>query len=183
MPVAAGMALAEREGRRRGRNGRFLGDGTLGQGVVYESLNLASLWGLPLLLVVEHNYYAQSTPTAWTWPATSWRAPALRDRDRGTSTTDVLEGARRRANVQHVRSTGTPFFLVLDTYRFSAHSKGDDDRDPEEIARGAAGPAAVSRLRRRAEREEIAARRRASRRRGGAGRVRRPRAAAEASAR
>jgi pyruvate dehydrogenase E1 component alpha subunit len=33
-----------------------------------------------------------------------------------------------------VRSTGTPFFLVLDTYRFSPHSKGDDFRDPEEIA-------------------------------------------------
>ena len=42
--------------------------------------------------------------------------------------------AAAREAIDHVRSTATPYFLVLDTYRFSPHSKGDDFRDPEEIA-------------------------------------------------
>ena len=62
-PLAAGMALAEREKGSGAVSTVFVGDGTLGQGVVYESLNIASLWGLPLLVVVEHNGYAQSTPS------------------------------------------------------------------------------------------------------------------------
>src|SRR5204862_221198 len=56
-------ALAQRERGAGGIATAFIGDGTLGQGVVYESLNYASLWKLPLLVVLEHNGYAQSTPS------------------------------------------------------------------------------------------------------------------------
>ena len=66
VPVATGMALAERERGTGAVTVVFIGDGTLGQGVVYESLNIASLWSLPLLFVVENNHYAQSTPSRLT---------------------------------------------------------------------------------------------------------------------
>lgn len=135
MPVATGMALAERQRQSGAVTVAFLGDGTLGQGVVYESLNIASLWQLPILFVVENNFYAQSTP--------SHLALAGRIADRGSafgietaelSTTDVVEiNAAAGEIVRKVRDHRRPFFLVLDTYRFSPHSKGDDVRDVTEI--------------------------------------------------
>jgi TPP-dependent pyruvate/acetoin dehydrogenase alpha subunit len=130
------MALAEREKGSGAVATVFVGDGTLGQGVVYESLNIASLWRLPLLVVVEHNGYAQSTPSTLQLAGdVESRARAFGVATSRHDTTDVLEvQAAAREAVEHVRSTGTPYFLVLDTYRFSPHSKGDDFRDPEEIA-------------------------------------------------
>ncbi len=62
VPVATGMALAEKASGSGNIVAVFLGDGTLGEGVVYESLNIASLWSLPILFVVENNRYAQTTP-------------------------------------------------------------------------------------------------------------------------
>jgi TPP-dependent pyruvate/acetoin dehydrogenase alpha subunit len=136
VPVAAGMALAEREKGTGAVTTVFVGDGTLGQGVVYESLNIASLWQLPLLVAVEHNGYAQSTPSRLQLAGdVEARAAAFGIATSRHDTTDVVEvRAAARDAVEHVRSTGTPYFLVLDTYRFSPHSKGDDFRDPEEIA-------------------------------------------------
>jgi TPP-dependent pyruvate/acetoin dehydrogenase alpha subunit len=136
VPVAAGMALAEREKGSGAIATVFVGDGTLGQGVVYESLNIASLWKLPLLVVCEHNGYAQSTPSTLQLAGdVESRARAFGVATSRHDTTDVLEvRAAAREAVDHVRTTGTPYFLVLDTYRFSPHSKGDDFRDPDEIA-------------------------------------------------
>ena len=136
VPVAAGMALAEREKGGGAIATVFVGDGTLGQGVVYESLNIASLWKLPLLVVVEHNGYAQSTPSTLQLAGdVESRARAFGVATSRHDTTDVLDvQAAAREAVDHVRSTGTPYFLVFDTYRFSPHSKGDDFRDPDEIA-------------------------------------------------
>jgi 2-oxoisovalerate dehydrogenase E1 component len=129
------MALAERERGSGAVTVAFLGDGTLGQGVVYESLNIASLWQLPILYVVENNFYAQSTPSrlslAGDIPA---RAAAFGIETARFATTDVIEIERLAGEViAGIRETGRPFFLVLDTYRFSPHSKGDDVRDPAEI--------------------------------------------------
>ena len=113
----------------------FLGDGTLGEGVTYESLNIASLWTLPVLFVVENNHYAQSTPVE---PRARRLDPGPRSglRRRGGSARHDRRGGgspgSRRGRLR-IRETGAPFFLVLDTYRFSPHSKGDDNRDPAEI--------------------------------------------------
>lgn len=135
IPVATGMALAERERRSGGVTVAFLGDGTLGQGVVYESLNFASLWGLPILYVVENNFYAQSTPShLQVAGGIAARAAAFGIATSELDTTDVLEIEQAAGEViERVRRDGTPFFLVLNTYRFSPHSKGDDCRDPAEI--------------------------------------------------
>src|SRR3990167_5669330 len=61
-PIAAGMALAEKERKSDAIVVLFLGDGAFGEGVVYETLNLIALWHLPVLVVVEDNGYAQTTP-------------------------------------------------------------------------------------------------------------------------
>ena len=62
VPVATGMALAEKRKGSRAVTVAFLGDGTLGEGVVYEALNMAALWKAPILYVVENNRIAQTTP-------------------------------------------------------------------------------------------------------------------------
>jgi TPP-dependent pyruvate/acetoin dehydrogenase alpha subunit len=135
VPVATGMALAEREKGTGAIVTAFLGDGTLGQGVVYESLNLASLWKLPILFVVEDNGYAQSTPRRLQLAGDiSARARAFGIETVELDSTDVLEIHSAAAGaVDRVRAAGAPFCLVLHTYRFSPHSKGDDTRDTAEI--------------------------------------------------
>jgi TPP-dependent pyruvate/acetoin dehydrogenase alpha subunit len=129
------MALAERERGSGAVTVAFVGDGTLGQGVLYESLNMASLWRLPILFVVENNFYAQSTPSRrGVAGRISARGEAFGIETTELDTTDVrvIEGAAADV-VERVRSAQRPFFLVLDTYRFSPHSKGDDFRDPAEV--------------------------------------------------
>src|SRR6266568_5650060 len=61
VPVAAGLAYSMKLRASDDISVVFIGDGTLGEGALYESLNLASMWGLPLLVVLENNLYAQST--------------------------------------------------------------------------------------------------------------------------
>lgn len=135
VPVATGIALAEKRKGTGAVSTVFLGDGTLGEGVTYESLNLASVWKLPVLFVVENNHYAQSTPIelvlAGSIPA---RAAAFGVETVELDTTDVepIHAAAGHA-VARIRETSEPYFLVLNTYRFSPHSKGDDNRDPAEI--------------------------------------------------
>lgn len=133
VPIAAGLALAN----RHGISVCFIGDGTLGEGVVYETLNLASLWRLPVLFVVEANGYAQSTRTEDALAGTvAGRAAAFGIRHSQADTGD-WEGlwASARDAVDAVRSGAGPFVLEVRTARLGAHSKGDDDRDPAEVAR------------------------------------------------
>jgi TPP-dependent pyruvate/acetoin dehydrogenase alpha subunit len=135
VPVATGMAVAEKERGTGAVTVVFLGDGTLGQGTVYECLNLASLWSLPVLFVVENNHYAQTTPrqlaVAGSIPD---RALPFGIPSSHLDTTDVLEvRAEAGRMIADVREQIRPAYLVVDTYRFSPHSKGDDTRDPSEI--------------------------------------------------
>jgi TPP-dependent pyruvate/acetoin dehydrogenase alpha subunit len=137
VPVAVGMAFAEKTRRTGKITLAFIGDGTLGEGSLYESLNISALWKLPLLIVLENNHYAQTTPVelgvagSMAGRFSAFGIPVL-ERD----TTDVLE--IRSAAVEIVgivRSGGGPGCLILNTYRFSAHSKGDDPRSTEELSR------------------------------------------------
>jgi TPP-dependent pyruvate/acetoin dehydrogenase alpha subunit len=162
VPVATGIALAEKKKGTGAVSTVFLGDGTLGEGVTYESLNIASLWRLPVLFVVENNGYAQSTPVELELAGSvRARAEAFGVEADELDTTDVEEiHAAAGAAVARIRETGAPFWLVLNTYRFSPHSKGDDNRDPAEIdARRERDPLTVAGARLAgAEREAIAAR-------------------------
>ncbi len=137
VPCAAGMALAEKF-KKTGRIAVvFLGDGTLGEGVVYETLNLASLWQLPLLFVVEANGFAQSTPTALQLAGSiTQRAAAFGLRTAEGDGNDLAAVATLAADaVAYVRRETKPFWLVLNTYRLGPHSKGDDHRPAEELLR------------------------------------------------
>jgi TPP-dependent pyruvate/acetoin dehydrogenase alpha subunit len=137
LPVTTGMALAEKVNKTDKIALAFLGDGTLGEGALYESLNIASLWSLPILFVVENNRYAQTTPIELAVAGTitgRFSAFGITTLERDTS--DVLEvQAAALEAVGSVRRNGRPVGLILHTYRFSAHSKGDEVRDPAEIAR------------------------------------------------
>lgn len=136
VPLAVGMALGERESDTGKIVFSFLGDGTLGEGVVYESLNMASLWNLPVLFLVENNRYAQSTPVHLHLAGKiTARFEAFGIPAEEIDTADVsliAASADREANL--VREGSGPRAIVIDTYRFAPHSKGDDTRDPEEIA-------------------------------------------------
>ena len=133
MPVAAGMAFAN---RTKGIGVVFIGDGTLGQGVVYETLNMISLMDIPLLVVVENNGYAQSTPIAANLAGGILeRIEAFGIDCDEIDSTDVEDIHFEFGKAfEHVRS-GKPFVQVINTYRFCSHSKSDDFRDPKEIKR------------------------------------------------
>lgn len=137
LPVATGMAVAEKN-RHSGQVVLvFAGDGTLGEGVFYESLNIGALWKLPVVFVVENNRYAQTTPIELAVAGTiAGRFAGFGIPTWERDTTDVLEvRALAQKALDYVRSGAGPAGLILHTYRFAAHSKGDDVRDPAEIAR------------------------------------------------
>jgi len=140
VPVAAGLALAHKLAGNGALAVACIGDGTLGEGVVYEAFNIASKWQLPLLVVLENNSYAQSTSQAETLAGDICaRALAFGWNTLHGNTWDYAALADTvRAAADSVRATCTPALVRVDTYRLAAHSKGDDNRDPAEIASFAA---------------------------------------------
>lgn len=135
MPLAAGLAYAEKMLESKRIVTAFIGDGTLGEGVVYEVLNIASKWELPLLIVVENNRYAQSTKVEFTMAGSiSGRFSAFDIGSRELDTFDVLEVSRSSGElINEIRSSCKPSCLIINTYRFASHSKSDDARDEAEV--------------------------------------------------
>lgn len=137
LPLAVGAALHV----RRQEPGRlactYVGDGTWGEGAVYEALNLAALWQLPLLVVVENNGIAQSTPTELQLAGDiGRRAAAFGIAHLRLETVDVNEiRARVRPLVEQVRQLPAPLVVELVTHRLGPHSKGDDTRSGAEVDR------------------------------------------------
>lgn len=136
VPAAAGIALAMKLAGGDGISVVFVGDGAFGEGVVYETLNIASLWGLPLLVVVENNGYSQSTPIGLNMAGdiesrlAAFAIPVTR-----VESTDVLEIDEHAAReIALVRENRAARALVIDTYRLCHHSKSDDNRDEAEVA-------------------------------------------------
>ncbi len=140
LPLAVGMALADRMRGDRRVTACFFGDGAVAEGEFHESLNLAALWRLPVLFVCENNLYAMGTAFE--------RHQAQQDltvKAKGYATAaesvdgmDVLavEAAARRA-AEYVRAGEGPFLLEARTYRFRAHSAYDPElyRPKEEVER------------------------------------------------
>ena len=134
IPVALGIAKQLKDENKGGIVASFIGEGTFGEGVVYESLNLAALWDLPFLLVCENNFYSQSTEQKNALSGSiEARATAFGMRVFVADTWDVenLFSTASQA-IEYVRG-GFPALLIVETYRLNAHSKGDDNRDSEEV--------------------------------------------------
>lgn len=150
VPGATGMALAEKHKGTGAIATVFMGDGTLGQGVVYESMNMASLWGAPVLFVVEDNRWSQSTAQRFNLAGDiQARAAAFGIETSLLDTTDVEEVyAHCEGLVQSVRQQQRPQLAVLRTYRLCHHSKSDDARPKDEVeARRAFDPIPLQRAR------------------------------------
>ena len=140
MPLAVGLALADRLEQRPHVTACFFGDGAVAEGTFHESLNLAALWRLPVLFFCENNLYAMGTALE-RHQALPWiyrQAAAYRVEGMVVDGMDVLavEAAARLA-AEIVRGTGGPVLLEARTYRFRAHSMYDPERyrPKEEVAR------------------------------------------------
>jgi 2-oxoisovalerate dehydrogenase E1 component len=135
VPVAAGMALANKLRKNDSIGIVFIGDGTLGEGVVYETMNIVSKWEIPLIIVCENNRYAQSTAQDHNLAGDILdRAKAFGIETRHSNTWDaegIVDDAKK--SIDDVRNTQKPIFHLVDTYRLNPHSKGDDHRDQSEI--------------------------------------------------
>ncbi|WP_055591131.1 thiamine pyrophosphate-dependent dehydrogenase E1 component subunit alpha [Peterkaempfera griseoplana] len=135
LPVACGVALHLKRAEPGALACVYIGDGTFGEGAVYEALNLASLWGLPLLVVVENNGIAQSTPTsAHLAGSIAGRAAAFDVPYRHTDSVDVDEIRTLLAPAVEAVREGAPLVAEFATQRLGPHSKGDDTRPAEEVA-------------------------------------------------
>ncbi|MFY9611485.1 MAG: pyruvate dehydrogenase (acetyl-transferring) E1 component subunit alpha [Blastocatellia bacterium] len=138
LPIAVGLALADKLRSRQAVTACFFGDGAVAEGEFHESLNLAALWKLPVLFLCENNLYAMGTALDRHQSQTdiSFKARAYGIASDAVDGMDVLavEASARRAAAS-VRDSGSPFLLEIRTYRFRAHSTADPDlyRTKEEI--------------------------------------------------
>jgi pyruvate dehydrogenase E1 component beta subunit/2-oxoisovalerate dehydrogenase E1 component len=128
LPLAVGLALADRMQGRNRVTACFFGEGAVAEGEFHESLNLAALWNLPVLFVCENNGYAMGTALRFTESETDIHAKAA---GYGMASAFVdgmdvvaVEAAARAAGAA-IRADGKPRFLECRTYRFRAHSMFD----------------------------------------------------------
>jgi len=131
LPLAAGLALADRMRGDSRVTACFFGEGAVAEGEFHETMNLAALWRLPVLFCCENNLYAMGTALARSESevdlaikAASYEMPAW---PVDGMDVEAVESAALRA-AEGVRAGGGPHFLELRTYRFRAHSMYDPDR-------------------------------------------------------
>jgi len=135
LPIAVGMAMHfKRSGQHRAAV-VYIGDGTWGEGAVYEALNMAQLWQVPMLIMVENNGIAQSTPTS------RQLAGTVADRARAfgidyhqivTANLELIR-AELAPRIDHMRAAHMPLIVEFETVRLGPHSKGDDTRPAAQV--------------------------------------------------
>ena len=137
VPTATGMALAEKMLGTGAIATVFIGDGTLGEGLVYEAFNMASLWNVPILFVLENNRWSQSTPVEKQLAGNMLaRGRAFGIESGEIESTDAEELFTHFGPIiRRVREQQRPHLEVIHTYRLCHHSKSDDLRPEEEIER------------------------------------------------
>ncbi len=127
-PLAAGLAM----GAKHQKTGQiaicFLGDGANNQGTFHETMNMASIWNLPVLFVCENNQYAIGTridrSTAVTDQYKRVEAYAMKSSQHDGMDIDIVMAAARDA-IDYVRKESKPYFIEFMTYRFRGHSMSD----------------------------------------------------------
>jgi pyruvate dehydrogenase E1 component alpha subunit len=128
VPLGSGLAFAHKYRGDGGVTLAYFGDGAANQGQVYESFNMASLWKLPIIFVIENNQYAMGTAVNRSSAETHFyrRGTAFRIPGMQVDGMDVLE-VRKAAEValEHVRDGNGPVLMELNTYRYRGHSMSD----------------------------------------------------------
>ena len=138
LPLAVGLALADKMRGHAHVTACFFGEGAVAEGEFHESLNLAALWKLPVLFLCENNLYAMGTALALSESQTdlTQKALAFRVPAEAVDGMDVVavEAAARGA-VNQIRRGEGPYFLELRSYRFRSHSMFDAElyRPREEV--------------------------------------------------
>ena len=135
MPIASGYALANKLRGNSNISFAFLGDGTLGEGVLYETLNMCSNWNVPILFVLENNGIAQSTDMKQSFSGN------IEDRINGFGINYFegsiydLEDLEKQMSLaeNNVRNNQKPSFINIEVGRINSHSKGDDNRSENKI--------------------------------------------------
>ena len=128
VPLGSGLAFAHKYRGDGGVTLAYFGDGAANQGQVYESFNMASLWKLPIVFVIENNQYAMGTAVSRSSAETHFyrRGTAFRIPGMQVDGMDVLE-VRKAAEIalDHVRGGNGPVLMELNTYRYRGHSMSD----------------------------------------------------------
>lgn len=135
VPIAVGLSFGFKLKKARNCVVCFMGDGALCEGVVYEAINMASLWSLPILFVVENNFIAQTVPIheilAGSLPS---RFEAVGVPCTVLSSTDVFEISEQAGSIiEKVRNEVRPYALIVEADRLCPHSKGDDTRSKQYV--------------------------------------------------
>ncbi|MBL8709856.1 MAG: pyruvate dehydrogenase (acetyl-transferring) E1 component subunit alpha [Rhodospirillaceae bacterium] len=154
VPIGTGLGFAHKYNEDKGVNMAYFGDGALNQGQVYESFNMAALWKLPVVYVIENNQYAMGT-------SVQRSAAGLKLCDRGAAygipgqqvdgmdVVKVKEAAETA--LAHARAGEGPFILEMKTYRYRGHSMSDPAkyRTKEEVSKMRQDHDPIDRLRER----------------------------------
>ncbi len=138
LPLAVGMALADKMQKRERVTVCIFGDGAVAEGEFHESLNLAALWNLPILFVCENNRYAMGTALKYTESQTDihQKAESYNIDSKQVDGMDVVEVAKAASRaVEDIKENKKPVFLECLTYRFRAHSMFDAElyREKSEV--------------------------------------------------
>ncbi|NHH91306.1 alpha-ketoacid dehydrogenase subunit alpha/beta [Pseudoalteromonas sp. MB47] len=133
-PIACGIAYAKKQKKHNNIVTLFLGDGAFGEGVIYEAMNLAQVYKLPLYIICESNNISQSTVTS------TVQTGSLTRRAEGfglaifeSSTNELEKHIETTKEAASLVRTNTPVFHLVHTQRLHSHSKGDDTRSEKEL--------------------------------------------------
>lgn len=131
LPIATGMALGDKYGKRENVTICMFGDGATNIGFFHEALNMSKVWELPVLWVCENNLYGMGTAVDRASAVSSIAMKARgydmpNDRVDGMDVMKVFEAAQKA--IETVRSGKGPYLLEITTYRFRGHSMGDPER-------------------------------------------------------
>ncbi len=137
LPLAIGLALADKMQNRKGVTVCFFGEGAVAEGEFHESLNLAALWQLPVLFLCENNLYAMGTALRFTESETeiAKKGDGYNVANAVVDGMDVLAVSEAAAKAITMVREGRPYLLECRTYRFRAHSMFDAElyRSKDEV--------------------------------------------------
>lgn len=133
--IALGHAFKFKHEKTKNACFVFIGDGTFGRGSVYESLNMASLYKLPYILIIENNSIAMTTKLAENMAGTIENRIKAFDVDYIKITSSNPDEIRKQIKepILNAKENSTPLAVEFVTQRVASHSKGDDTREEEEM--------------------------------------------------